>query len=109
MKQYEWNRYEEKKPDKDGKYIVLNNTGKMVMKYYLTGRANIGADGFGYTHCHKQYKSACVYWMELPELPDGFLEEMAESGSSSELALKAEIKRLRERIEELENAKCETA
>lgn len=95
-----WLKLSEKKPDSDGKYLVLNRSGNILTKYWLSARDKNGDDGFGYRSLGKIYKSAVLYWMPLPELPDDF-DEIADTDITREIALRAEIKRLKEEIAEL--------
>ena len=99
----EWIKFPEQKPTDDGKYIVLNSNGQIVVKYWSNARDQHDQDGFGYKYygCLERLGKTCVlYWTPLPEITYEILEEISEHKGKP--VYLAEIRRLKERIKELE-------
>jgi len=69
----EWVLYSERKPEKDGEYLVVNSDGIRHAEYLWIdnvpnayGRWEQVLDACG---CCNTFKTDITHWMELPELP----------------------------------------
>lgn len=89
--EWKWHKYPDEKPEKRGKYIVLNSEGLLSLNFWecVYRRANGEEKACFLSHQHTEKKDVYA-WLELPEIP-------------MELISKTEkIKRLENKIKVLE-------
>lgn len=89
--EWDWHKYPDEVPKKQGRYIVLNSEGNISLNYwaYIYTSADGRKKECFLSHQHSEKKDVYA-WLELPEIP-------------MELASKEEkIKRLETRIKVLE-------
>lgn len=95
-----WHKYADEKPDAKGDYLTCSASGKMVIRQYGSVRygENEGAYGFinkgGYS-----IATDVIWWLELPVPPDCVKNDLELKN------LRKQMKRIRERIKEIEEDK----